>query len=169
VNNRTINHIKQVNEYYSVGEVMKKIVTKPIFIVIALFLVIVISKEIARLPEAKRAENQTSKSEPQEVKRAYEPTGKITFYELGSEGCAPCEAMKPVMKLVRESYGDSVDVIFHDLKKDVVKAGVFQVMLIPTQVFADDAGKEFYRHQGFLTYEKLEEVLLDMGAKPDGK
>ena len=96
----------------------------------------------------------------------YEATGKITFYELGSVGCKPCDAMKPVMKLVEDKYGDFVDVIFYDVKKDISKVGKYKVMLIPTQVFTDAEGRETFRHQGYLAFDDVETVLMQMGVEP---
>ena len=33
---------------------------------------------------------------------------KVAFLELGSEGCKPCEAMKPVLQAVRDRFPDQV-------------------------------------------------------------
>ena len=76
------------------------------------------------------------------------PGEKVAFLELGSEGCNPCEAMKPVMQAVRERYGGRVDVIFYDVRKNPAMAREYRVTLIPTQVFLGPDGTEFYRHQG---------------------
>ena len=68
------------------------------------------------------------------------PGQKITFLELGSVGCRPCEAMKPVMQGVRDRYGSQVEVTFHDVKKDPSLARKWRVVLIRTQIFLDPAG-----------------------------
>src|SRR5680860_1393699 len=40
---------------------------------------------------------------------------KVTFIELGSVRCIPCQKMQPVMKNIEEKYGKEVKVVFHDV------------------------------------------------------
>ncbi|PLX42966.1 MAG: hypothetical protein C0608_00710 [Deltaproteobacteria bacterium] len=95
----------------------------------------------------------------------YEARGKFTFFELGSVGCKPCEAMKEVMAQAGETFGDNLEIIFHDVKADPKKAAFYKISLIPTQIIVDPLGVERYRHEGYLYYDKLEEVLLDLGVE----
>lgn len=92
---------------------------------------------------------------------------KITFIELGSTRCIPCQQMQPVMKSVEEKYGKQVKVVFHDVWTD---AGApygkqYNIEAIPTQVFLDENGKEFFRHVGFFPEEELVKVLKEKGVK----
>jgi thioredoxin 1 len=91
----------------------------------------------------------------------------VTFIELGSVECVPCKAMQPVMEEVRQRYGDQVDVVFHDVwTKEGEPAGqAFGIKLIPTQVFLDKNGKEYFRHEGFFPAEDLFKVLAQGGVK----
>jgi thioredoxin 1 len=41
---------------------------------------------------------------------------KVTFVELGSVGCIPCDKMQPIMKEIEEEYKGQVKVVFHDVK-----------------------------------------------------
>jgi len=41
---------------------------------------------------------------------------KVTFVELGSKGCVPCDMMQPIMEEIKEEYPSQVKVIFHDSK-----------------------------------------------------
>lgn len=93
------------------------------------------------------------------------PGKKVTFLELGSVGCRPCEAMKPVMEAVRDKYGKQVEVTFLDVKKNPSIAREWRVVLIPTQVFLDADGKEVFRHEGFFALGDVEDVLRRMGAR----
>ncbi len=88
-------------------------------------------------------------------------SGRITFIELGSVRCIPCKAMQPVMKRVTEEYAGRVDVVFYDVwtDKDKSKAEEYRINAIPTQVFLDKAGNEYYRHTGFFPFEELEKIL----------
>ena len=83
------------------------------------------------------------------------PRPLVTFIELGSDTCIPCKMMKPVMAEVEKEYGSKIAVIFHDVNKDRQKASDYKIKVIPTQVFLDKKGKEFYRHEGFFPKEEI--------------
>ena len=89
--------------------------------------------------------------------------GKIVMLELGSVGCIPCEQMKPVMEKLRTSYKGKLEVIFVDVRKDRENGRKFSVIMIPTQVFLDKTGKEFFRHTGFFDYEEIVPLLKKAG------
>ncbi len=92
---------------------------------------------------------------------------KVTFVELGSVKCIPCKKMQPIMKSIEEKYGDQVKVVFHDVwtKEGEPFGDQFGINAIPTQVFLDASGKEFFRHEGFFPEEELIEVLKGKGVK----
>lgn len=92
---------------------------------------------------------------------------KVTFIELGSIRCIPCQQMQPVMKSIEQKYGKDVKVVFHDVWTE---AGApygkqYGIEAIPTQVFLDKDGKEFYRHVGFFPEEELVKILQQKGVK----
>jgi thioredoxin len=88
-------------------------------------------------------------------------TAKITFIELGSVKCIPCKMMQPVMKEIEEEFSDTVEVLFYDVwTKDGKKYGQeYKVKIIPTQVFLDEKGNEFFRHEGFFSKEEIAELI----------
>ena len=88
---------------------------------------------------------------------------KVVMLELGSVGCIPCEQMKPVMQRLRDSYKDTLEVIFIDVREDHQTGRRFGVRMIPTQVFLDKSGKEFHRHIGYYAYEEIAPVLKKAG------
>ena len=94
---------------------------------------------------------------------------KVTFIELGSVRCIPCKMMMPIMKEIEEKYGDEVKVVFYDVwtQEGRPYADTYRVTGIPTQVFLDAAGKEYFRHTGFFPMEKLLPVLKKQGVKID--
>jgi len=93
---------------------------------------------------------------------------KVTFIELGSVRCIPCQQMQPVMKSIEAKYGKEVKVDFHDVWTDAGKpfAAKYGIEAIPTQVFLDETGKEFFRHVGYFSEEELVKVLQQKGIKP---
>ena len=92
---------------------------------------------------------------------------KVTFIELGSVRCIPCQKMQPVMKNIEEKFGKEVKVVFHDVwtTKGKPYAEKYKIKAIPTQVFLDENGKEFFRHTGFFPEEELVKVLKKKGVK----
>ncbi|MBE0617130.1 MAG: thioredoxin family protein [Proteobacteria bacterium] len=110
------------------------------------------------------AAGPTGAALPPEVSQPLLPGQKVTFLELGSVGCKPCEAMKPVMQAVRERFPEQVEVIFHDVKKDPSAAGRYRVRLIPTQVFLLPDSREFFRHEGYFPEGEVLAVLRRMGV-----
>jgi thioredoxin 1 len=92
---------------------------------------------------------------------------KVTFYELGSVRCIPCKQMQPILKSIEEKYKDQVEVIFYDVwtleGKEAAKKFTFGA--IPTQIFLDENGKEFFRHVGFFPEDELVKVLQQKGVK----
>lgn len=96
---------------------------------------------------------------------------KITFVELGSVNCIPCKKMQPIMESIDEKYGDQIEVIFYDVWEPDQKkyAKQYKISLIPTQVFLDENGKEFHRHQGFYPEEAIDKILQAKGLTPKSR
>jgi len=91
---------------------------------------------------------------------------KVTFVELGSVGCIPCDKMQPIMKEIEEEYKGQVKVVFHDVKTAEGQPYIkeFSVRAIPTQVFLDKDGNEYFRHLGFFAKDELIKVLKMQGV-----
>ncbi len=92
---------------------------------------------------------------------------EITFVELGSINCIPCKMMQPIMKAVEEKYAGRVRVVFYDVwtpegRRDAIK---YRIRAIPTQVFLDKHGNEYFRHEGFFPQAEVEKVLAARGVR----
>jgi thioredoxin len=100
------------------------------------------------------------------AKKADKPL--VTFVELGSVKCIPCRQMQPVMKAIEEKYKDQVKVVFHDVWKPDQRdyAEKYGINVIPTQVFLDKNGKEFFRHEGFFSETEIDSLFRKRGLKP---
>ena len=116
--------------------------------------------------EAQKTENKNH-DRPNAVKEISQDA-KVTFVELGSVNCIPCKQMQPVMKSIEGKYGDQVEVIFYDVWKPEQKkyAEEYGIKLIPTQVFLDENGKEFHRHEGFYPEAEIDKILTAKGLMP---
>ncbi len=108
-----------------------------------------------------------AQSPAKEVQKSDTTKYKVTFVELGSVRCIPCQKMQPVMKSIEEKYVGQVKVVFHDVWTPQGKpfASQYKVEAIPTQVFLDENGKEYARHVGYFPEEELVKVLKQKGVK----
>jgi len=104
---------------------------------------------------------------PKNVQKKAAIKYKVTFIELGSVRCIPCQKMQLVMKSIAKKYGNQVKVVFHDVWTPEGKpfGRQYGIEEIPTQVFLDKKGKEFSRHVGFFPKEELIKVLNLKGVK----
>ena len=97
------------------------------------------------------------------------PTGSalVTFVELGSVNCVPCRMMQPIMREIEQQYAGQVEVVFHDVWTPAGRpyADRYRIKVIPTQVFLDRAGREYFRHEGFFPKEQLVEILKRQGVQ----
>ena len=95
------------------------------------------------------------------------PSWKVTFIELGSVRCIPCKMMQPIMKDIEEEYTGQVKVVFYDVwtKEGWPFGEKYKIRVIPTQVFLDKGGNEYYRHEGYFPKEELVKVLKQQGVK----
>lgn len=111
-------------------------------------------------------ENQKdSKKAKKEEKNA--SSIKVTFIELGSVRCIPCKKMQPIIEEIKKEYKGQVKVVFYDVRTPEGRpfAYKYKIRLIPTQVFLDKDGKEYFRHIGFFPKEELVKVLKQKGVK----
>ena len=86
---------------------------------------------------------------------------KVTFIELGSVHCIPCRKMEPVLESIRKKFPDDVKVVFHDVwtKEGKPFGTKYGIHSIPTQIFLDKNGKEYYRHVGFFPEKEVIKIL----------
>jgi thioredoxin 1 len=131
------------------------------FLLISFFLASSCSQNSNRADKIKIAKESTADN--QTIVKEY----KVTFIELGSVRCIPCQKMQPVMKSIEQKYGTQVKVVFHDVWTDAGApfAKQYGVEAIPTQVFLDKEGKEYFRHVGFFAEEDLFKILNQKGVQ----
>ena len=91
----------------------------------------------------------------------------VTFIELGSVKCIPCKMMQPIMDEIEKKYANQVKVVFHDVWTEEGRphAEKWRIRAIPTQIFLDKNGIEYFRHTGFFPKEDLLKVLKQKGVK----
>ena len=91
----------------------------------------------------------------------------VTFIELGSVKCIPCRMMQPIIREIEEEYKDKVKVVFYDVwtEEGAIYAEKYRIRVIPTQIFLDKDGNEYFRHEGFFPKEEIIKVLKEKGVR----
>ena len=92
---------------------------------------------------------------------------RVTFVELGSDKCIPCIKMRPVMQEIQDRYGDQVRVVFYDVwtPDGQPYARRYGIRVIPTQVFLDAKGQEYFRHEGYFPTSEVAKILALKGVR----
>ena len=106
-----------------------------------------------------------SKSQPKKAppKTAAKKLPKLL--DLGADKCIPCKMMAPILKELAKEYKGQLDVQFIDVWKDQKAAEKYKIKSIPTQIFYDAKGKEFFRHVGFFSKEDILKTFEKQGIK----
>ena len=86
---------------------------------------------------------------------------KVILIELGSDRCAPCLQMQPVLESIKKRFMDQVKLQLYDAytKEGTEIAKKYKIEAIPTQVFLDSSGVEYYRHRGYFPEEEMINIL----------
>jgi thioredoxin 1 len=90
--------------------------------------------------------------------------GKPMVVDFGSNSCIPCRQLRPVLQKIQKDYTGKLEVLIIDIRNNQKLASDYQIQVIPTVVFFDPAGKEVFRHQGFMSEEKVKEQLAKTGV-----
>jgi thioredoxin 1 len=91
-------------------------------------------------------------------------SGRVTMIDLGATECIPCKMMAPILEELEKEYEGRADIIFIDVWKAPEQAKKFGIRAIPTQIFFDTEGNEYYRHTGFMDKKRIVDVLTRMGV-----
>ena len=79
----------------------------------------------------------------------------VTMVDIGAKKCIPCKMMAPIMESLEKEYKGRAAIIFIDVWENREQGQRFGIRAIPTQIFYDKAGKEVYRHEGFLSKDGI--------------
>lgn len=90
---------------------------------------------------------------------------KPMLVDLGSGTCTSCKQMLPVLEDVKKLYEGKAEVKVIDVYENQDETNKYNIRVIPTQIFLDKNGKEFYRHEGFFSKEEIVKVFDKMGVK----
>lgn len=127
-------------------------------------IVLLLVSAVAAVVVLKRAENQSA----QPMKTAGDSNNSLVMaveavqvkklprlVDLGADKCIPCKMMKPILDELRSEYKGIFEVVFIDVWKNPAYGRQYGIRVIPTQIFLDPSGKEFFRHEGFFSKEDI--------------
>lgn len=95
-----------------------------------------------------------------------EKTSKTTLpklVDLGAGKCIPCKMMAPILEELKREYEGKLDVVVIDVWENPSEAQKYGIRVIPTQIFYDANGQEFFRHEGFFSKEEILQKFKDAG------
>jgi thiol-disulfide isomerase/thioredoxin len=90
-----------------------------------------------------------------------EALGIPRMIDFGSTMCIPCKEMEPILEELQIEYKDRLLIEFIDVTKNQDKSREYGINVIPTQIFFDEEGKEFFRHIGFFSKEDILKTFTD--------
>ncbi|HDQ44081.1 MAG TPA: thioredoxin [bacterium] len=110
--------------------------------------------------QTETAENPAARNPGMEAPR-------VTLIELGSVNCVPCRMMQPILDEIEKEYAGRVRVVFHDVWTPEGRpyAQQYRIRAIPTQIFLDEEGNEYFRHTGFFPKDDIVAVLKQKGIE----
>ncbi|HEY9250465.1 MAG TPA: thioredoxin family protein [Rariglobus sp.] len=85
--------------------------------------------------------------------------------DLGAGKCISCRLMAPVLAELAKDYAGQLDVVFIDVWKNHAEGERYAIRIIPTQIFYDAAGKERFRHEGFMAKKDILEKWTELGVE----
>lgn len=90
--------------------------------------------------------------------------GRPRMVDVGADQCAACKEMAPILAELRRAYAGRATIEFIDMWKDPGAADPYDVRIMPTQIFYDRAGREVWRHEGFLSKAEIVAKLKELGG-----
>ncbi len=94
-------------------------------------------------------------------------TGSVLprLVDLGSDKCAQCKMMVPILDDIREEYAGRMDVVFINVRTVEGAAKKYGIDVIPTQIFFAADGTELYRHVGFYSSQEIMAKWAEFGVE----
>jgi thioredoxin 1 len=84
--------------------------------------------------------------------------------DLGAGKCIPCKMMTPILEELKKEYAGLMEVKFIDVWTNPDAGKKYGVHIIPTQIFYDAAGKELFRHEGFIAKDDILAKWKELGV-----
>ncbi|MBD3335207.1 MAG: thioredoxin [Candidatus Eisenbacteria bacterium] len=84
--------------------------------------------------------------------------------DLGANTCVPCKMMAPILEQLEDDFAGELRVEVIDIREEPGATEIYDVRVIPTQIFFDAAGRERFRHEGFMSREAILDKWEELGV-----
>jgi thioredoxin 1 len=83
---------------------------------------------------------------------------KPVLIDFFAEWCGPCKTMSPILKQVKDNFGNAISIIKIDVDKNQSLASKYQVRGVPTLMLFK-SGKQLWRQSGVLSSHDLINII----------
>lgn len=83
---------------------------------------------------------------------------KPVLVDFFATWCGPCHTLAPILKEVKDNFGDRISIIKIDVDKNQALATQYQVRGVPTMLLFQN-GKQLWRQSGVLSKGDLIRVI----------
>lgn len=91
--------------------------------------------------------------------------GKPTLAIFSAASCCGPDKMIPVKIALQKKYGNSINIVYIEPRKEQILATRYGIRSIPSQIIFDSKGKEHFRHSGFLSEKDITAELNELGVQ----
>ncbi len=86
---------------------------------------------------------------------------KPTLLEIMSSSCSMCKEMKPIIAKVQEKYEGMISFLIYDTDTTAgaEQANLYAIKKIPTLIFIDKQGNEYFRSTSKLNEDMISAIL----------
>lgn len=83
---------------------------------------------------------------------------KLVLIDFSAAWCGPCQTLAPILKEVKDHFGDQLSILKVDVDRNQALAKNFAVQGVPTMILYKD-GTQVWRQSGLLTKSQLLAVV----------
>lgn len=120
------------------------------------------AKSSSKKPTAGKKSSTAAKASAK-ARPGKKPAVLPRLVDLGATKCIPCKMMAPILEELAKEYKGKLKVEFIDVWENPGAGEKYGIRVIPTQIFFDRNGEEFFRHEGFYSKEDILRKFKDQG------
>jgi thioredoxin 1 len=104
---------------------------------------------------------QTARNNPLDQARA---ASKPTLAVFSAKSCCGPDKMGPIVGAIQKTFGDAINCVSIDPRREQVLSTRYGVRTIPTQILFDRNGRESFRNNGLITEKDLADKIGKLKA-----